>query len=83
LAKVSRGTVILNDLVRSPVSAFLFRHGAPLFFANRLTLHDGLASIGQAYTPAEMREILDEAGLPAARIHSHGVYHRMTVVIDA
>jgi 2-polyprenyl-3-methyl-5-hydroxy-6-metoxy-1,4-benzoquinol methylase len=82
IARVSRGAVILNDLVRSPAAAFLFRHGAPLFFRNRLTLHDGLASIGQAYTPSEMRKILDDAGLGAARIHNHGVYHRMTVVIE-
>jgi 2-polyprenyl-3-methyl-5-hydroxy-6-metoxy-1,4-benzoquinol methylase len=82
LAKVSRGSVILNDLIRSASSAFLFRYGAPLFFRNRLTLHDGLASIGQAYTLAEMREMLDAADIPGARVHSHGLYYRMTVVID-
>jgi 2-polyprenyl-3-methyl-5-hydroxy-6-metoxy-1,4-benzoquinol methylase len=82
LALVSRGSVILNDLVRSPTSAFLFRYGAPLFFRNRLTLQDGLASIGQAYTPLEMRELLDAADLPGAFVHNHGLYYRMTVVID-
>jgi 2-polyprenyl-3-methyl-5-hydroxy-6-metoxy-1,4-benzoquinol methylase len=82
LARVCRGPIILNDLVRSPASAFLFRRGAPLFSRNRLTLHDGLASIRQAYTPAEMREILYAADLPHARIHTHGLYYRMTVVID-
>jgi 2-polyprenyl-3-methyl-5-hydroxy-6-metoxy-1,4-benzoquinol methylase len=82
LAKVCRGPIILNDLVRSPASAFVFRYGARLFSQNRLTLHDGLASIRQAYTPPELREILHAADLPRARIHTHGLYYRMTVVID-
>jgi len=82
LAKVSRGPVILNDLVRSATASFLFRRGAPWFFKNRLTLHDGLVSIGQAYTPGEMSEILHTSGLGDARIHSHRLYYRMTVVIN-
>jgi len=82
VARVCRGPIIFNDLVRSPASAFLFRCGAPLFSRNRLTLHDGLASIRQAYTPSEVREILDAADLPRARIHTHGLYYRMTVVIE-
>jgi SAM-dependent methyltransferase len=82
LARISRVAVILNDIVRSPASAFLFRRGAPWFSRNRLTLHDGLASIGQAYTPGEVRTILDAAGLGHARIYTHGLYCRMTVVIE-
>jgi SAM-dependent methyltransferase len=82
LARISREAVILNDIVRSPASAFLFRRGAPWFSQNRLTLHDGLASIGQAYTPAEVREILNAADLNHARIYTHGLYYRMTVVIE-
>jgi len=82
LRSVCRGPIILNDIVRSPASAFLFRRGAPLFSQNRLTLHDGLASIAQAYTPPEIREILDAADLPRARIYTHGLYHRMTVLIE-
>jgi 2-polyprenyl-3-methyl-5-hydroxy-6-metoxy-1,4-benzoquinol methylase len=82
LKKICRGPIILNDLVRSPASAFLFRRGAPFFSQNRLTLHDGLASIRQAYTPPEIREILHAADLSHARIHTHGLYYRMTVVMD-
>jgi SAM-dependent methyltransferase len=82
LTVVCRGPIVLNDLVRSRTAAFLFRRCAPLLFNNRLTLHDGLVSIGQSYTPSEMREILHGAGLSHARVHSHGLYHRMTVVIE-
>ncbi len=82
LARVCRGPIILHDIVRSPVSAFLFRCGAPLFSQNRLTLHDGLASIRQAYTAREIREILCQAGLSRAEIHTHGLYYRLTVVIN-
>jgi hypothetical protein len=82
LRKICSGPIILNDLVRSPASAFLFRRGAPFFSQNRLTLHDGLASIRQAYTPPEIREILHAADLSHARIHTHGLYYRMTVVMD-
>jgi ubiquinone/menaquinone biosynthesis C-methylase UbiE len=82
LTRICRGPIILHDIVRSPASAFLFRCGARFFSQNRLTLHDGLASIRQAYTPPEIREILHAAGLRRARVHTHGLYYRMTVVID-
>jgi SAM-dependent methyltransferase len=82
LTTVCDGPVILHDLVRSRAAAFLFRHGAPLFFGNRLTRHDGLVSIAQAYTPREMREILSAAGVPRARIYRQRLSYRMTVVID-
>jgi 2-polyprenyl-3-methyl-5-hydroxy-6-metoxy-1,4-benzoquinol methylase len=82
LTQVCRGPIVLHDIVRSSVSAFLFRWGARLFSQNRLTLRDGLASIRQAYTPLEIREILQAAGLRHAQVHSHGLYYRMTVVID-
>jgi 2-polyprenyl-3-methyl-5-hydroxy-6-metoxy-1,4-benzoquinol methylase len=82
LTRVCRGPIILNDIVRSPVSAFLFRRGARFFTQNRLTLHDGLASIHQAYTPLEIREILCDAGLPHAEVHTHRFYYRLTVVIN-
>jgi hypothetical protein len=46
-----------------------------------LTQHDGPASIRRAYTTREMRRILDAAGLQRARIYTHGLYYRMTIVI--
>jgi 2-polyprenyl-3-methyl-5-hydroxy-6-metoxy-1,4-benzoquinol methylase len=82
LTTICAGPIILHDLVRSRSAAFLFRHGAPFLFGNRLTCHDGLVSINQAYTPPEIREILHSAGVPRARVYRHRLYHRMTVVID-
>jgi SAM-dependent methyltransferase len=82
LQTVCSGTIILNDLVRSGASHFLFQHGARFFYNNRLTLHDGLVSIGQAYTPSEIRGIVRATGLEHAKVYNHGLYRRMTLVID-
>ncbi len=82
LSRISRSSVILNDLVRDRVPAIFFSATTPVFARSPLTQHDGRASIRRAYTPREMRGILKEAGLPRARIYTHGLYYRMTVVID-
>jgi ubiquinone/menaquinone biosynthesis C-methylase UbiE len=82
LWRLSRGSVILNDLVRGRVPAWFFAASAPFFARSPLTKHDGHASIRRAYTPGEMRRILDEAGLSQARLYTHGLYYRMTIVMD-
>ena len=80
LARLCRGALILNDLVRAWPPLAFFRLTAPLFARSHLTRHDGRVSVARAYTPVEMRSILDQAGLPDAKIHTHGLYYRMTVV---
>ena len=80
--RLSRGSLILNDLVRGRVPAWFFEATSPFFARSPLTKHDGRASIRRAYTPAEMRLLLDEAGLSQARLHTHGLYYRMTIVMD-
>jgi hypothetical protein len=82
LWRLSRGSLILNDLVRGRVPAWFFAATSPFFARSPLTKHDGRASIRRAYTPAEVRRVLDEAGLSQARLHTHGLYYRMTVVMD-
>jgi SAM-dependent methyltransferase len=82
LSRISRGRVILNDLVRDRVPAIFFAATTRVFARSPLTQHDGPVSIRRAYTPGEMRRILKEAGLPRARIYTHGLYYRMTIVID-
>lgn len=82
LSRVSRCSVILNDLVRDRVPAIFFAVTTPVFARSPLTQHDGRVSIRRAYTPREMRRILDAAGLPGARIYTHGLCYRMTIVID-
>jgi SAM-dependent methyltransferase len=81
-SRISRGSVILNDLVRDRAPAAFFAATTPVFARSPLTRHDGPVSIRRAYTPSEMRRILDEAGLPRARIYTHGLYYRMTIVAD-
>ncbi len=80
--RIARGGVILNDLVRDEVPAIFFDATAPVFAKSPLTRHDGRVSIRRAYTPREMSRILREADLPQARIYTHGLYYRMTIVID-
>ena len=82
LWRLSRGSLILNDLVRGRVPAWFFEAASPFFARSRLTKHDGRASIRRAYTPPEVRRVLDEAGLSQARLYTHGLYYRMTVVMD-
>jgi len=81
LQRIARSGVILNDLVRDRVPALFFAAITPIFARSPLTRHDGPASIRRAYTPREMRRILDAAGLQRARIYTHGLYYRMTIVI--
>jgi ubiquinone/menaquinone biosynthesis C-methylase UbiE len=79
-AAVCRGTLVLNDLVRGRTPLVLFRNLAPLLARSEITVQDGLVSIARAYRPRELRQILQRAGLPAARLHRDRLYHRMTIV---
>ncbi len=63
--RVCRTAVIINDLVRHPVHLALVYAGLPLF-RSRITWHDAPASVRQAYTPREMRAMLEST--PAARV---------------
>jgi len=61
--RVARVALLINDLVRSPVHLLLARMGRRLW-RSRLTRHDSVVSVQQAYTPAEMRSLLQQA-MPA------------------
>ncbi len=63
--RVCRTAVIINDLIRSPLHLALVYAGLPLF-RSRITWHDAPASVRQAYTPQEIRDLL--ASTPAARV---------------
>ena len=63
LARVARLGIVVNDLERGLVyrlGAWLTLHALT---RNRFTLHDGPLSVRRAYTRAEMRDLLDGAGL--------------------
>jgi ubiquinone/menaquinone biosynthesis C-methylase UbiE len=71
--RVCRRAVLINDLIRSRLHLALVYLGLPLF-RSRITWHDAPASVRQAYTVNEMRELL--APLPAQRteISRHYLY---------
>ena len=76
--RVSRCAVLINDLIRHPAHLALVCAGLPLY-RGRITRHDAPASVLQAYTPDEMREILGKTA--AARVEIDRSYlFRMGVI---
>jgi ubiquinone/menaquinone biosynthesis C-methylase UbiE len=76
--RVCRVAVLINDLIRDPVHLALVYAGFP-FFRSRLTRNDAPASVRQAYTIAEMRRIVHEAGAQQLEIERQYLY-RMAVI---
>ena len=67
LRRVARLGVVVNDLERGRLAwlgAWLLLHAMT---RNRFTLHDGPLSVRRAYTRAEARDLLAEAGLRPTR----------------
>lgn len=61
--KVTKQAIIINDLQRSPIAYMAFKCIAPLFFNNRLILHDGPLSIKRSFTKEEWKTLLERAGV--------------------
>ncbi len=76
--RVCRRAVLINDLCRSWVHLFLVYLGLPLF-RSRITRHDAIASIRQAYTPEEVRELVGSTPARACEISRRFLY-RMAVI---
>jgi methyltransferase family protein len=77
--RVSRRAVLVNDVIRHALHLILVYSGLPLF-RSRLTHHDAPASVRQAYTIDEMRNML--ARIPGARIEIGRHYlFRMGVIV--
>ena len=77
--RVCRRAVLINDLIRSRVHLGLVYLGLPLF-RSRLTWHDAPASVRQAYTVDEMRDLLFELPARKVEITRHYLY-RMGVLV--
>ena len=56
--RVSRVAFLINDLVRDPLHLALAYAGFPLY-RSRITRNDAPASVRQAYTASELRELLN------------------------
>jgi ubiquinone/menaquinone biosynthesis C-methylase UbiE len=77
--RVARKAVLINDVVRHGLHLLLVYLGLPLF-GSRLTHHDAPASVRQAYTIGEMREMLRK--IPEARVDVRKHYlFRMGVIV--
>ena len=71
--RVARVAFVINDLRRHPAHLALVYAGFPLF-RSRLTRHDGPASVRRAYTPEEMRELLQRTSAKRVDLSTHYLY---------
>jgi ubiquinone/menaquinone biosynthesis C-methylase UbiE len=63
MARVGRRGFVVNDIYRSRGAWYMAVLLSTLTTSNRLTRHDGPASVLRAYTPAEMRRLSEWAGV--------------------
>ena len=76
--RVCRVAVLIHDLIRDPLHLAFAYAGLPLY-RSRLTRHDAIASVRQAYTVEEMRGFLQQTG--AARVEIfHKYFYRMGAI---
>ena len=75
--RVCRRAVLINDLIRDPVHLALVYAGYPLY-RSRLTRNDAPASVRQAYTLREMRDLLGKTNAGKVEIHRHYLF-RMAI----
>jgi|SRR5215813_8712428 len=77
--RVCRWAVLINDVIRHLVHLMLVYSGLPLF-RSRLTHHDAPASVRQAYTIDEMRNMLSR--IPGVRVEiSRHYLFRMGAIV--
>jgi 2-polyprenyl-3-methyl-5-hydroxy-6-metoxy-1,4-benzoquinol methylase len=77
----ARNGIIMNDLVRGWMPYTAFKLVQPVFARHYLTRHDGALSVRRAYTPDELRDLAQAAGLHNITIHTNFPW-RMTLVAD-
>lgn len=79
---IARKAVIINDLHRHPLATCGYALAAPLFFRNRLVIHDGFLSIKRGFTRKDWMAYLSAAGIPAEKVQIHWNWaFRWTVTI--
>ncbi len=76
--RVCRIALLINDLVRDPIHLALSYAGFPLY-RSRITRNDAPASVRQAYTPDELRQLLQPSGAARILISRHYLY-RMGII---
>ena len=77
--RVCRKAFLINDLIRSSLHLIAVYAGYPLY-RSRLTRHDAPASVRQAYTVEEMRNMISR--IPGTRVDIQRHYfYRMGVIV--
>jgi ubiquinone/menaquinone biosynthesis C-methylase UbiE len=82
MQRLARVGFIVNDIRRSAPGYAAAWIASRLATRNRLTRHDMPLSVRRAYTPSELRALLQEAGATGAEVTTHplfrmaAVYHR-------
>ena len=71
--RVARVGLLIHDLIRNPVHLAFAYAGLPLY-RSRITRNDAPASVWQAYTVAEMKDLLQQAGAGEIQVRSHFLY---------
>ncbi|MCU1306254.1 MAG: hypothetical protein JWN45_949 [Acidobacteriaceae bacterium] len=77
--RVCRYAVIVNDLRRDPIHLAAAYAGIPVY-RSRITSNDAPASVRNAYTPEEMREILRQTNAGRLEFSRH-YFFRMGIVM--
>jgi ubiquinone/menaquinone biosynthesis C-methylase UbiE len=78
MARLCRVGFVVNDVYRAQGAWLMARFLSLITTTNRLTRHDGPASVYRAFTPAEVARIAREAGVEVS-IHTHPFW-RMAIV---
>ena len=78
MAQLARVGFVINDIYRSQGAWLMAWALTRLTTGNRLTRHDGPASVYRAFTPVEMRQLSARAGVTTA-IFRHPFW-RMAIV---
>lgn len=68
MAQATRRRVLINDLIRSRLGYGLARMGTLLLTGSPIVQYDGPVSVAGAFTPAELRQLADRAGMAGAVI---------------
>ena len=76
--RVCRIALLINDLIREWMHLAVTYAGMPLFHS-RITRHDAPASVRQAYTVGEMRELMQRTAAARIEIDRHFLY-RMAAI---
>lgn len=77
--RVCRVAFLVNDVVRNPVHLAVTYAGFPIY-RSRITRNDAPASVRQAYTPDELRDLLQPLTPRPVQISRHYLY-RMGIIV--